>query len=132
MKDLQEAGARFAPEAAMSLRRIDDEKFGRTYYVKPRYAEDDGTDRNTLVDLQMLYVEEIAPDGGTLRLEGSEADQFAPRVWELIRGDDSLLDALERPLSAFDEVGESVSHLQRMRELRRRLQIRRSLDQDVG
>lgn len=117
----------------MSLRRIDDEELSRTYFVDPEYAEgNDEDDRQTLIDFALQYVEVEAANGGIQRLERDEVAQFVPRVWELIRSDDALLEALEKPLSAFDEVGESVSHLQRMRELRRRLKIRRSLDQDVG
>jgi hypothetical protein len=117
----------------MSLRQIDDDEFGRTYFVEPKYAPGgDDAGRKTLVGFDIAHVEEETADGGILRLEGSEARQCAPRVWELIRASDSLLEALERPLSVFEEIGDSVSHLQRMRELRRRLKIRRALDQDVG
>lgn len=116
----------------MSLRKIEDEQLCRTYYVEPLYAAGPGddADRRRLTGFDVSAVEEEASDGSIERLEGEDAQACAPRIWDLLNADESLRESLERPRSALDEV--NVSHIQRMRELRRRLKIRRSLEQDIG
>ncbi len=119
----------------MTLRTIYDEENGRTYFVEPVYAapeEDDDETRRTLLDVVVVSVESESPDGSVEHWEGEAASRYVEHVREMLRQDESLLECLERPLSVHEQDEASSSHLQRMRDLRRRLKIRRNLDQDVG
>lgn len=132
---MQEAGSRNEPDAVMSLRRIDDEVNCCTYVIEPIFAihkNEDDDDRRTLVDLVVVKVEIEFPDGSEETIEGDAAAQYASRVREMLRDDDALIEDLERPPTVYEQVRSAATHLQRMRDLRRRLKICRNLDQDAG
>lgn len=85
-----------------------------------------------LLNVIVVSVESEFADGSVEYCEGEAASQFAEYVREMLRQDESRLERMERLLSVHDQADVSSSHLQRMRELRRRLKIRRNLNLDVG